>query len=244
MIKLQKKAYILFAILLALLATTTFWVTRENSTVYAVIPIASLVLFTLLLVAFCLAKESWFDGGQFTWKELRMAVLVVLAINLGSAALLLIAAEASHIDNTLNGLNMLRICLLVGAPAGVVFWIMLSKIFEKKNIVMLKVFLISFALLFATGVSQLNRKLADAGLSQLATDIIRKERGGVGLASFLNKQDPPLFVFIQIHDTEERLVVPEAVWSATFQNASMELSVREGYLGYSYVSHFDGRALR
>ncbi len=244
MIKLQKKAYVIFTILFVLLATVTLWGVLENGTIYVVLPIASLVLFTVLLTAFCLAKDSWFDDELFTWKELRAAVLVLLAVNLASSALLLIAAEAFHIDNTLGGLNMLRISLLVGAPVGVMFWIKLSKILEKKNIVMLKVFLISFALLSATGASQINRKLGDAGTSQVMTDIIRKERGEVGLTSFLSKRDPPLFVFVHNHDTEERLVVPEAVWSTTFQNANMELSVREGYFGYPYVSHFDGRELK
>ncbi|WP_456379639.1 hypothetical protein [Thiolapillus sp.] len=244
MIKLQKKAYVVLAMLLVLLVVVTFWSVRENGTIYTAVPAVSLALFTLLLIAFGLAKESWFDEEHFRWEELRAAVLVVLAINLGSSALLLIAAEASHIDNTLGGLNLLRISLLVGAPVGVMTWILLSRIFDKRNIVMLKVFLISFALLFATGASQLNRKLADAGSSQVTIDIIRKERGEVGLTSFLSKQEPPLFVFIQNDDAEERLVVPEAVWSATFQNAVMQLSVREGYLGYPYVSHFDGRELQ
>ncbi|WP_457670705.1 hypothetical protein [Thiolapillus sp.] len=243
MIELQKKAYIVFAALFALLAAITFWAVRENGTIYTVVPIVSLALFTLLLIAFGLARESWFDEEHFKWEELRAAVLVMLAINLGSAALLLIAAEAFHIDNTLGGLNLLRISLLIGAPIGVMVWVLLSRIFHKRNIVMLKVFLISFALLSATGASQLNRKLAGGEPLQVETVILRKERGNVGLTSFLSKKDPPLFIFIHNQGAVERLVAPEAAWSATFQNANMQLLVREGYLGYPYVSHFSGREL-
>ena len=243
MIKLQKKSYTFFVILFSLLTLFTLWAVKVNSTSYAIIPAVSLVILGLLLIAFCMAREHWFSDEYFKWEELRAAVLVTLAINLAGSALLLIASEASHIDNTLDGVNMFRLSLLAGAPVGVMLWIKLSKIFDKKNIVMLKIFLISFALISATGVSQLNRKSAVTEESELATDIIRKERGDAGPASYLTQQAPPHFIFIQNHDTEERLVVPEAVWYATFQNAGMKLSIKSGYFGYPYVSRFNGRIL-
>lgn len=242
MIQLQNRAYVLFALLFSILTIFTLWAVVENGTQYTLVPVISLAIFTLLLIAFCVAKAHWFSD-IFKWEELRAALLITLAINLASSALLLISAEAAHIDNTLNGTNMLRISLLVGAPVGVMFWIKLSKTFDKKNIVMLKIFLISFALISATGASQLNRKSVDAEASQLTIDILRKERGDAGLTSFLTKQPPPYFVFIRNGDEEERLVVPEAFWNVTFQSATINLSLESGYFGFVYVSQFKGQVI-
>ena len=242
MITLQKKAYALFTLLFSLLTALTLWAVIENGTSYRLVPLISLLILALLLIAFSMARESWFSDN-FKWEELRAALLITLAINLASSALLLIASEATHIDNTLDGVNMLRIALLIGAPVGVMFWIRLSKIFDKKNIVMLKIFLISFALISATGASQLNRKSANAKVSQIAIDVLRKEQGGAGLASFLNQQTPPHFIFIQSHGEEERLVVPEALWSVLFQSSTINLSLKSGYFGFTYVSHIEGRVI-
>ena len=242
MVKLQKKSCIFLAVIFVLLALFSFWAAKENTTIYALIPLVSLLFFALLLVAFCLARDSWFSE-HFKWEELRAAVLVMLAINLGSSALLLIAAEANHLDNTLDGTTLFRLSLLAGVPVGVMIWVKLSRIFDKKNIVMLKTFLISFALFSATTASQINRKLADEEESQITIDILKKEPGNTGLASWLTRKKAPLFIFIRNHNEEERLVVPKTVWSNTLRYASINLSVKEGYLGYTYVLRFDGKML-
>ncbi|MCF6282126.1 MAG: hypothetical protein L3J28_07930 [Candidatus Polarisedimenticolaceae bacterium] len=243
MIKFQKKSYIIFAVLSVLLTMVSLWAAKENATSYALVPLLSWLILIALLIAFSQAKEEWFSE-HFKWEELRTAILVVLVINLMSSALLLIASEASHIDNTLDGINLFRLSLLAGAPVGVMFWIKLSKIFDKKSIVMLKMFLISFALITATAASQLNRKSAGSEELPMVIDVLRKEQGGVGVASYLMQVEPPLFIFFQNHnDEEERLVAPEAVWNVTFNNATMNLSIKEGYLGYHYVLRFGGRVL-
>lgn len=243
MVELQRKAYVMFTLLSILATGFTVWATQENGTIFSVVPIVSLLLFILLLVAFCRAKESWFERDTLKWEELRAAVLVLLAINLASSALLLFTAEARHIDNTLDGVGMLRLSLLAGAPVGVMFWVKLAKIFEKKNIVMLKVFLISFALFSATGTSQLNRKHNEAGFTHTAADVISKEKGIAGPVSFLTRQQPANYIFIPHHDDVERLVVPEPVWNVAFQSASLNLSIKTGYFGYPYVARFNNRAL-
>ncbi|GEM_PF-2649494 len=242
MIKPQKKSAVFLGILFALLALLSVWAAKENATAYALIPLVSLVVLALLLVAFFLARESWFSEN-FKWEELRAAVLVVLAINLAGSALLLMAAEANHLDNTLNGTSLFRLSLLAGAPVGVMIWVKLSRLFDKKNIVMLKTFLISFALISATTTSQINRKLAAPGESQITIDVLKKERANPGPVSWLSRKEPPFFVFIRNHDEEERLVVPGQVWNDTLRYASINLTVKNGYLGYGYVLRFDGRML-
>jgi hypothetical protein len=244
MIKLQRKAYFLIALLTTVQISLTAWATMANGTLYASVPLISLLFLLPLLIGYALAKEAWFSE-LFKWEELRMAVLVVLVINLLSSALLLITSEASHIDNTLDGVNLFRISLLIGAPIGVMFWIKLSKVFDMKSIVMLKMFMISFALINATVASQLNRKLDDPSESSVFVDILKKEQGGVGLASYLMQEKPPLFIFFQnSRGDEERLVAPKVVWNVAYSNANIELSVKEGYLGYHYVSRLSGLLLK
>lgn len=244
MVKLQRNAYVMFILLSALLTGFTVWAVQENGTIFSAVPIVALSLFLLLLAVFCRARASWFERGHFKWEELRAAVLVLLAINLASSALLLFTAEAWHIDNTLDGVGMLRYSLLAGAPVGVMLWIKLAKIFDKKNIVMLKVFLISFALISATGTSQLNRRHNETGFTDKTADVIRKEKGIPGPVSYLTRQQPANYIFIPHHDDVERLVVPESVWNVTFQSATLNLSVKAGYFGYQYVSRFNSRALK
>ncbi len=237
MIKLPKKAYILIAILSVLLIFLSLWAAKENGTIFALIPLLSLLILLPLLAAYCLAKEHWFSD-IFKWEELRKAVLVVLVINLLSSALLLIASEATHIDNTLGGINLFRLSLLVGAPIGVMFWIKLSKVFDIKSIVMLKMFMISFAMINATAASQLNRKSAGSTESSMTVDVLRKEQAGIGFSSYLMQEKAPLLIFILYNDEEEQLIVPERVWNVAYSNATMELSTKEGYLGYRYVQRF------
>jgi len=237
MIKLQKKSYFLIALLLVLLTTFSLWAVKENGTLYAFLPLLSLLILVPLLIAYCLAKEHWFSE-LFKWEELRMAVLVVLVINLLSSALLLIASEASHIDNTLNGISLFRLSLLVGAPIGVMFWIKLSKVFDIKSIVMLKMFMISFAMINATAASQFNRKSAGSTESSMTVDILRKEQGSVGFSAYLMREEAPLLIFILNDDEEEQLIVPERVWNVAYNNATIELTTKEGYFGYRYVEHF------
>ncbi len=243
MIKLQKKSYILLAVLFTLLTLFSIWVAIVNATSYVLIPLLSLLLLALLLIAFCLARESWFSEN-FKWEELRAAVLVILAINLASSALLLIVSEMHHIDNTLGGLSLFRFALLIGAPVGVMLWVKLAKTFDKKNIVMLKVFLISFALITATAGSQLNRKYAKTEESIITIDVLQKEGSKSNLASYLTQKEEPFYIFIQNQDDAERLVIPEVVWNDTYQYASIDLSVKQGYFGYPYVLSFDGRVLQ
>ncbi len=242
MIKLQKKAYFLVALLFLLMGAFSLWAAMENGTLYAAVPLLSLLFLGPLLVAYCIAKEAWFSE-LFKWEELRTAVLVVLVVNLLSSALLLIASEASHLDNTLNGINLFRLSLFVGAPIGVMLWIKLSKVFDIKSIVMLKMFMISFALINATAASQLNRKLADPAEQSIIVDVLQKEQGDVGFSSYLMRQKPPNFIFIQREGEEERLVVPEVVWNVAYSNSTLDLLTKEGYLGYRYVQRFNGLAL-
>ena len=237
----EKREKVLLVILLIVTGALTLWAALANGSIFIILPACGYVLFCVLLFLFSKPPSSVIE--HFSWEEIRNAVLVTLAITLLSAAVLLISAEARHIDNTLDGVNLLRINLIAGVAFGVMFWVMLSRVFDKLNIVMLKSFLIAFALATATGASQLNRVMGDVENASIRTAVLRKEKATSGITSYLTASDPPSYIFIPYGDDGERLVVPKGVWNALFQNADIKLSVTSGYLGYQYVAAINDRSL-
>ncbi len=240
--KPEKREGALLFILLVVTGALTLWAALSNGSVFVVLPVCGYVLFGMLLFLFWRPPEPLLR--HFGREEIRNAVLAVLALTLLSAALLLICAEAPHIDNTLDGVNLLRISLLAGAPFGVMFWLKLSRVFDKRNIVMLKSFLIAFALAAAAGTSQINRVAGAREGVPIQTDILGKEKPDGGITSFLTASEPRGYIFVPYGEDEERLVPPKGVWNALYRGGEVRLSVIAGRLGYPYIAAFNGRPLR
>ncbi len=227
--------------LLLLLGGLSLWPGWVSDSYFALIPILSFVLLLALMIGYQRANEWVFE--LLSREGFLYAILSALAITLLSAALVLISAEAVHIDNTLDGLGMLRLSMILGAPAGVMTWVLLSKRIGYKNIFMLKSFLISYALITATAVSQINRGGEDAEQKTLVRSVIEKKTNHGGLTTFLAQQRPANYIFIPYDEGVERLAVPTSVWDTMYTNATINLTAKAGYFGYDYVVRFNGRTL-
>jgi len=233
--------FIKIAPLLILLAALSIWPSRVVDSSFVAIPIISFLLLLVFMVAFKKANTVVFE--LLPRLGFLYAVLILLSVTLLSASLLLISYEAVHIDNTLNGVSMLRISLIIGAPIGVMTWVPLSKCLGYKNIFMLKSFLISFALVAATITSQINRGFDEGEQKQVVRSVIEKKQNSGGITSYLTQQDPLNYIYIPYDETIERLSVPTSVWDTMYQNATIRLAAKTGYFGYDYVMRFNDRAL-
>ncbi|MCF6353584.1 MAG: hypothetical protein L3J26_00535 [Candidatus Polarisedimenticolaceae bacterium] len=227
--------------LLLLLGALSLWSCVVVDSYFVLIPIASFILLLALMITYKKANEIVFE--LIPRLGFLYAILASLAVTLLSAALLLISAEAVHIDNTLNGINMLRISMLLGAPAGVMTWVLLSKRIGYKNIFMLKSFLISYALVAAAATSQINRGVDDAEQKTIVRGVMGKKENSGGLATFLAQQKPAHYITIPYDGGVERLAVPTSVWDTMYKNATINLTAKAGYFGYDYVVRFNGRTL-
>ncbi len=226
---------------LILLGALSLWPCRVVDSSFALIPVASFILLLALLITYQKANEIVFE--LLSRLGFLYAILASLAVTLLSASLLLISAEAVHIDNTLNGISMLRISLILGAPIGVMSWVLLSKRIGYKNIFMLKSFLISYALVVATITSQINRGVDDAEQKRLVRGVIEKRENSGGLTSFLAQQKPANYIYIPYDEGIERLAIPTSVWDTMYKSAIINLTAKAGYFGYDYVVRFNGRTL-
>ena len=233
--------FIKVAPLLVLLAALSLWPSIIVDSDFVAIPIASFVVLLTLMVTYQKANAIVFE--LIPRLGFLYAILTSLAITLVSASLLLIASEAVHIDNTLNGVSMLRISLIVGAPIGVMTWVPLSKCIGYKNIFMLKSFLISFALVAATITSQINRGVDDAEQKTVVRGVIEKKENNGGFITFLTQQKPSNYIYIPYDETIERLVAPTSVWDTMYKSATVNLTAKAGYFGYDYVVQFNERSL-
>ncbi|MFC1602905.1 hypothetical protein ACFL3U_05015 [Pseudomonadota bacterium] len=227
--------------MLILLAALSLWPSIIVDSYFVAVPIASFAVLLALMVTYQKANEIVFE--LIPRLRFLYAILTSLAITLVSAALLLIASEAVHIDNTLNGVSMLRISLIVGAPIGVMTWVPLSKRIGYKNIFMLKSFLISFALVAATITSQINRGVDNAEQKTVVRGVIEKKENNGGFTTFLTQQKPSNYIYIPYDETIERLVAPTSVWDTMYKNATVNLTAKAGYFGYDYVVQFNERSL-
>lgn len=227
--------------LLILLAALSLWPSIIIDSYFVAIPIASFIVLLVLMVIYKKANEIVFE--LIPRLGFLYAILTSLAITLVSASLLLISSEAVHIDNTLNGVSMLRISLLVGAPIGVMTWVPLSKRIGYKNIFMLKSFLISYALVSATIASQINRGVDDAEEKTVVRGVIEKKENHGGFTTFITQQKPSNYIYIPYDETIERLVVPTSVWDTLYKSANINLKAKTGYFGYDYVVQFNERSL-
>ncbi len=224
--------------LLIVLAMLSLWPCVVIDSYFVLIPIASFMLLLALMMTYKKANEIVFE--LLPREGFLYAILASLAVTLLSASLLLISSEAVHIDNTLNGISMLRISLLIGAPIGVMTWVPLSKCIGYKNIFMLKSFLISYALVAATITSQINRGVDDGEQKIVVRGVIDKKENSGGLTTYLTQQDPSNYIYIPYDETIERLVVPTRVWDALYKSSTVDLTAKTGYFGYDYVTQCNG----
>jgi len=227
--------------LLILLAAMSLWPSVIVDSYFVAVPIASFVVLLALMVTYKKANEIVFE--LFPRVAFLYAILASLAVTLLSASLLLISSEAVHIDNTLNGVSMLRISLIIGAPIGVMTWVPLSKRIGYKNIFMLKSFLISFALVAATITSQINRGFDEGEQKTVVRGVIEKKENSGGFTTYLTQQKPSNYIYIPYDETIERLVAPTSVWDTMYKNATVSLTAKVGYFGYDYVTQFNDRTL-
>jgi len=234
--------FIKIAPLLILLAALSLWPSIIIDSYFVAIPIASFVILLALMVTYKKANEIVFE--LLSRLGFLYAILISLAVTLVSASLLLISSEAVHIDNTLNGVSMLRISLIIGAPIGVMIWVPLSKRIGYKNIFMLKSFLISFALIAATAISQINRSIDNAEQKTVVRGVIEKKENHGGFTTFITQQKPFNYIYIPYDETIERLVAPTSVWDTLYKSATVNLKAMNGYFGYDYVMQFNERSLR
>ncbi len=233
--------FIKIAPLLLLLAVLSVWPSLVVDSYFVVVPIISFLLLLAFMVTFKKANTAVFE--VMSRLGFLYVVLILLSVTLLSASLLLISHESVHIDNTLNGVGMLRISLLIGAPFGVMTWVPLSKCLAYKNIFMLKSFLISFALVAAAITSQINRTFDEDEQKQVVRSVIEKKKNSGGFTTFLTQQKPSNYIYVPYDETIERLVVPTSVWDTMYQNATIRLIAKTGYFGYDYVIRFNDRAL-
>ena len=227
--------------LLILLAALSLWPSVVVDSYFIAIPIVSFILLLALMITYKKANEIIFE--LIPRRGFLYAILVLLSVTLLSASLLLISSEAAHIDNTLNGINMLRISLIIGAPIGVMTWVPISKRIGYKNIFMLKSFLISYALVAATIASQVNREFAGDEEKIVVRNVFEKKENRGGFTSYLTAQRPANYIYISYDETLEQLVVPTTVWDTLYKSATVDLTAKVGYFGYDYVTHFNGRSL-
>ncbi len=233
--------FIKIAPLLVLLAALSLWPSMVVDSSFVAVPIISFLLLLAVMVIFKKANAVVFE--LVPKLGFLYVVLILLSVTLLSASLLLISYEAVYIDNTLNGVSMLRIALIIGAPIGVMTWVPLSKRLGYKNIFMLKSFLISFALVAATIASQINRGFDDGEQKQVVRSVIEKKKNRGGLTSYLTQRAPLSYIYIPYDESIERLSVPTSVWDTMYQNATIRLAAKTGYFGYDYVVRFNDRAL-
>ncbi len=227
--------------LLLLLAALSLWPCVVVDSHFVVIPIVSFILLLAFMIACKKANETVLE--LIPPPGFLYAILVLLAVTLLSASLLLIASEAVHIDNTLNGIGMLRISLIIGALTGVMTWVPISKRIGYKNIFMLKSFLISYALVAATITSQVNREFANGEEKTLVRNVFDKKENRGGFTTYLSAQKPANYIYIPYDEALERLAVPTAVWDTLHKSVTVDLTAKVGYFGYDYVTHFNGRTL-
>lgn len=180
---------------------------------------------------------------EFTEEGFLYTLMGITAFSLVSSALLLICAEAIHIDNTLEGLSMARWSLIAGAPAGAMTWVWISKQLEIKNIILLKSFLISFALLCTTITSQVNRGSAELEDITLAAEVLDKEQSAIPFATHITGRQPSRYILIPYEGEIERLNVSRRLWDGMFKNNEIELGMRKGYFGYLYVNDLNRQPL-
>jgi len=224
-----------------LLGALSLWPAVMIGSYFTAVPIVAFLILIGLQITYRRAGETLHQ--LISSEGLLYANLGALAIVLLSSSLLLISFEATHIDNTLNGIGLLRMSLIVGAPIGVMTWVRISKKIQFKNIVMLKAFLISFALITATLASQFNRGTDAVEHHTLVANVLDKEKDDGGVMTLLTGGDAPHYIFVPFDESVERLVAPVGVWDTMFKSATINLSVREGRLGYSYIARFNDLAL-
>jgi len=227
--------------LLIVLAVLSLWPCVVVDSYFVLVPVASFILLLALMVTYQKANEVVFE--LLPRLGFLYAILASLAVTLLSASLLLISSEAVHIDNTLNGISMLRISLLIGALIGVMTWVLLSKRIGYKNIFMLKSFLISYALVAATITSQINRGVEGGEQKTVVRGVIDKKENSGGLTTYLTQQYPSNYIYIPYDERVERLVVPTSVWDTLYKSSTVDLTAKTGYFGYDYVTRFNGRPL-
>lgn len=227
--------------LLIMLAALSLWPCALVDSYFVVVPIVSFTLLLALMITYKKANEIIFE--LISRRGFLYAILALLSVTLLSASLLLISYEAVHIDNTLNGISMLRISLIVGAPIGVMTWVPISKRIGYKNIFMLKSFLISYALVAATTISQINREFSGGEEKTVVRNVFEKKENRGGLTTYLTAQRPANYIYISYDEALERLVVPTAVWDSLYKSATVDLTAKVGYFGYDYITHFNGRTL-
>lgn len=232
---------IIFSLMLLGLGAVSLWPALSIDSLFAFIPSIAFVTVVGMLIARLHLGTRLFD--QVTEDGFLYTLMGITAFGLVSSALLLICAEAAYIDNTLDGLNLARWSLLAGAPVGAMTWVWISKQLEIKNIILLKSFLISFALFCATITSQVNRNSAEPAMITLAADVMDKEKSEGSIATYLTGRQPSRYIYIPYEEDIERLNISQTLWDGIFKNIGIELGVRKGYFGYLYVTDLNKQPL-
>jgi hypothetical protein len=219
----------------------SFWPAITIDSLYAYLPPVGFLAVMGMLIARLRMGSGLFE--EVTEEGFLYTLMGITAFSLISSALLLICAEAVHIDNTLEGLNMARWSLVAGAPVGAMTWVWISKQLEIKNIILLKSFLISFALFCTTITSQVNRGSIEVEDITLAAEVLDKEQSAIPFATHLTGRQPSRYILIPYEGEIERLNVSRRLWDGMFKNNEIELGVHKGYFGYLYVNDLNKQPL-
>lgn len=239
--KVRPINYVMIPMMLGVLLMLSILPLLYTKTILSWVPLSFSVIFISLVFTYIRYSDRF--PAEISKEGFLYTILIVLCCTLISSSALLVSAESFHIDNTLDGMNMLRISMFIGAPVGVMIWVWLSKLVGIKHIVFLKTFLISFALYFATMVSHINRGPANQETITMSSDVINKEENRGSIATYLLNRKPPPYIYIPYEDDVERLNIPKALWDPLYPNASLELNIKEGYFGYYYIETINGRNL-
>jgi hypothetical protein len=224
---------IIIGIQLMALGALSLWPALTMGSLLTAIPILGFVVVLCCVLLYMKMGARLFE--HFTTDGFLYTTLGSVAVTLISSTLLLLLAEAPYIDNTIHGLSMLRYALVAGMPVGAMTWVWLSKRLGIKHIILLKAFLISFAMLSATATSQINRGKGVLEDASLTADVMEKSKDQNSIIAYMNGVAVYRYIYIPLEDEDERLNVPGQVWDAMYNNASVELSLRNGYFGYPYV---------
>jgi hypothetical protein len=239
--KIRPINYIIMAVMLGVLGMLSILPSMVADTIFSLAPILFFSIFTILVITYLKYHDRF--PAEISKEGFLYTILIILCCTLISSSALLVSAESFYMDNTLDGMSMLRISMILGAPVGVITWVWLSKQIGIKHIVFLKTFLISFALYFATMVSLINRESADQENISMAADVVNKEKNSGSIATYLLNVEPLPYIYIPYEEDVERLSIPKVLWDPMYPNASINLNIRKGYFGYYYIDSINEQHL-
>jgi len=239
--KVRPINYAISVVMLGVLTMLSILPSMVTDTIFSLAPILCFGIFIILVIAYL--KYHRRLPAEISKEGLLYTILIILCCTLISSSALLVSAESFYLDNTLDGMNLLRISMILGAPVGVMTWVWLSKLVGIKHIVFLKTFLITFALYFATMASQINRESADQENISMTADVVNKKKNNGSIATYLLNVEPLPYIYIPYEEDVERLSIPKVLWDPMYPNANINLNIRKGYFGYYYIDAIGDRRL-